>query len=219
MSLACWTASWLTSNTTTSHKKSHQSPFLPHKGCSVSHLDPSAAHLAAATWTPSAPVPLKVRNWGYCADFSTWLPGDLILVSALKLRFDPKRHTQSPSTRVRLGTCPMGTRGCIYRIGGAVRSHSQRGGSKRHLPIHGKPLAQNPKKSASDQRSKMGFSRQCAKTARSFLWFCFDHRIVMESQHRRLLGRRDNPVFKADQDMLRALCGCTCQGVRQVQVY
>lgn len=47
-------------------------------------LNPSEANLATSTWTPTTPVPKRIRDWGYCADFSTWLPGDLILVSAVK---------------------------------------------------------------------------------------------------------------------------------------
>ncbi len=48
------------------------------------YLDPSEAHLATKTWKPDGPIPLKIRNFGYCADLSTWLPGDLILVSSNK---------------------------------------------------------------------------------------------------------------------------------------
>jgi hypothetical protein len=50
-------------------------------------LDPTKAHSTLLTWTPDHPIPRSVRNWGFCADFSNWLPGDLILVSAQKPGF------------------------------------------------------------------------------------------------------------------------------------
>jgi hypothetical protein len=39
------------------------------------------------TWEPEYPIPNAVREWGYCPNFNDWLPGDLILVSAIKPNF------------------------------------------------------------------------------------------------------------------------------------
>ncbi|WP_374090458.1 hypothetical protein [Methylomicrobium lacus] len=35
-------------------------------------------------WKPDYPIPKHLRDWGFCPDFNAWLPGDLVLVSALK---------------------------------------------------------------------------------------------------------------------------------------
>ena len=56
----------------------------------MTHLDPALAHLATAEWRPADPVPRSIREWGYCPDFSAWLPGDLLLVSALRPGFVQK---------------------------------------------------------------------------------------------------------------------------------
>lgn len=34
-------------------------------------------------WKPDYPIPKRLREWGFCPNFEDWLPGDLILVSAL----------------------------------------------------------------------------------------------------------------------------------------
>ena len=39
------------------------------------------------TWEPEYPIPNAVREWSYCPNFNDWLPGDLILVSAIKPNF------------------------------------------------------------------------------------------------------------------------------------
>lgn len=38
----------------------------------------------SVVWTPKFPIPMNVRKFGYCPDYDTWNPGDLILVSSLK---------------------------------------------------------------------------------------------------------------------------------------
>lgn len=43
-----------------------------------------------AHWKPDYAIPSLIREWGYCPDFNDWLPGDLILVSAIKPNFIAK---------------------------------------------------------------------------------------------------------------------------------
>lgn len=47
-------------------------------------LDPNSPKDSSVTnWTPDHPIPKHLREWGYCPDYINWLPGDLILVSAI----------------------------------------------------------------------------------------------------------------------------------------
>lgn len=53
-------------------------------------LNPSTVGANAsnlAVWKPDYPIPIRLRTWGYCPNFNDWLPGDLILVSAIKPGF------------------------------------------------------------------------------------------------------------------------------------
>ena len=56
----------------------------------MDYLNPESAPMATAVWQPVDPVPRNVREWGYCPNFPAWLPGDLILVSALQPGFVQK---------------------------------------------------------------------------------------------------------------------------------
>ncbi len=49
-------------------------------------LDPTCAkeNNNLDSWKPDHPIPGNLRKWGYCPNFDEWLPGDLILFSAIK---------------------------------------------------------------------------------------------------------------------------------------
>ena len=48
-------------------------------------FDPSAAKRTSnpSSWKPENPIPPEIRSFGFCADFSPLLPGDLVLFSAI----------------------------------------------------------------------------------------------------------------------------------------
>ncbi len=52
-------------------------------------LDPTTVvqGVRLVEWTPDYPIPKHLRDWGYCPNYQEWLPGDLVLVSALEPGF------------------------------------------------------------------------------------------------------------------------------------